>query len=491
MNAARIANVPTRRIWRGIILMIALVSAAAVAAPANALAHGVSGRLDLPIPGWLFGWAAAIVLALSFVALGFLWTKPKFEPPSWRPLPLGLGKTIAAKPVIAVCQSIGVSLLALVIYSGTAGIQDVPGDNFAPLFVYVVFWVGLVVASLIIGDVFRAFNPWLAIGRVVDRGMAYARRREGEDVPLFTYPERLGRWPAAAGIFAFAWTELVSDIGAEPSKIALAVAIYTAIQFVGCLLFGSRIWIDRAEAFSAYFNLFARVSPLQLRDRQVGVQAPLSALAEWKPLRGGVGLLAVMIGTVTFDGASNGELWASIVKALAPSSVNAAGVSDSVLLAGAGMSACVLIVLAFYALGISGVKSVAHAKQGETDLSRAFAHSLAPIAAAYAIAHYLNFLLFQGTDMLRVISDPLGRGSNYLGTANTYYESLVIPSNTFWYVQIGIVIAGHVAALVLAHDRALALFGNAREAIRSQYYLLVVMIGFTSLALWLLSESNR
>ncbi|MGB0872668.1 MAG: fenitrothion hydrolase, partial [Solirubrobacterales bacterium] len=239
------------------------------------------------------------------------------------------------------------------------------------------------------------------------------------------------------------------------------------------------------------FNLFARVSPLQLRDRQVGVQAPLSALAEWKPLRGGVGLLAVMIGTVTFDGASNGELWASIVKALAPSSVNAAGVSDSVLLAGAGMSACVLIVLAFYALGISGVKSVAHAKQSETDLSRAFAHSLAPIAAAYAIAHYLNFLLFQGTDMLRVISDPLGSGSNYLGTANTYYESLVIPSNTFWYVQIGIVIAGHVAALVLAHDRALALFGNAREAIRSQYYLLVVMIGFTSLALWLLSESNR
>ncbi|MGB1583899.1 MAG: hypothetical protein ACPHCI_08950, partial [Solirubrobacterales bacterium] len=170
MNAARIANVPTRRIWRGIILMIALVSVVAATAPANALAHGVSGRLDLPIPGWLFGWAAAIVLALSFVALGFLWTKPKFEPPSWRPLPLGLGKAITAKPVIAVCQSIGVSLLALVIYSGAAGIQNVPGDNFAPLFVYVVFWVGLVVASLIIGDVFRAFNPWLAIGRVVDRG---------------------------------------------------------------------------------------------------------------------------------------------------------------------------------------------------------------------------------------------------------------------------------------------------------------------------------
>lgn len=475
------------RIW-GAVCSVAVGS---VLLPASANAHGVSGRLDLPIPGWLFGWAAAIVLAISFLALGFLWSKPKFEPPTWQPLPFGLGRAIMARPLVAACRAIGLALLALVVYSGASGTQDVPGDNFAPVFVYVVFWVGLVVVSLLLGDVFRAFNPWLAIGRGVDWGMARLTGSGSKYVPPFVYPERLGRWPAAFGIFAFAWTELVSDIGAFPSKIALAVVIYTVIQFVGCLMFGSREWIERGEAFAAYFNLFARVSPLQPRGGQLGLQAPLSALAEWKPLRGGVVLLAVMIGTVTFDGASNGELWASIVKAVDPSSVNAAGTSDNVLLAGAGMSACVLIVLAFYSLGIVGVKSVADSELGEGELRRAFVHSLAPIAAAYAIAHYLNFLLFQGPDVIRVASDPLGNGSNVLGTANTYFEGLVVPSNTFWYVQIGIVIAGHVAGLVLAHDRALALFGNARAAIRSQYYLLVVMIGFTSLALWLLSESNR
>lgn len=472
-------------------LVLAAASAASTILPQTALAHGVSGRLDLPLPGWLFGWAAAIVLAISFVALGFLWAKPKFESPAWRPLPYGFGRAIASRPVVAICQVVGLLLLGLVLYSGAAGTQDVPGDNFAPVFVYVVFWVGLVVVSLLFGDVFRAFNPWLAIGRAVDFAMARLTGSRDGYVPPFEYPTWLGRWPAAIGIFAFAWTELVSDIGAQPSSIALAVAIYTAIQFAGCLMFGSRQWIDHGEAFGGYFNLFARISPLQLRDREVGLQAPLSALASWQPLNGGVALLAVMIGTVTFDGASNGELWAGIVKAVAPGTVDASGASDSMLVSGAGMTACVLIVWAFYWLGILGVKSVARSAAADVDLSRAFVHSLAPIAAAYAIAHYLNFLLFQGPDLTRVMSDPLGRGSDIFGTANTYFEGLVIPSNTFWYVQIGIVIAGHVAALVLAHDRALALFRNTREAIRSQYYLLVVMIGFTSLALWLLSESNR
>ena len=39
-------------------------------------------------------------------------------------------------------------------------------------------------------------------------------------------------------------------------------------------------------------------------------------------------------------------------------------------------------------------------------------------------------------------------------------------------------------------DRALALYRHAREATRSQVWLLAVMVGFTTLALWLLSEAN-
>ena len=50
--------------------------------------------------------------------------------------------------------------------------------------------------------------------------------------------------------------------------------------------------------------------------------------------------------------------------------------------------------------------------------------------------------------------------------------------------------SGHVAALTLAHDRALTLYGDARLAVRSQYWMLGVMVGFTSLALWLLAQAG-
>ncbi|HEV2820589.1 MAG TPA: hypothetical protein VGW11_08785 [Solirubrobacteraceae bacterium] len=54
-------------------------------------------------------------------------------------------------------------------------------------------------------------------------------------------------------------------------------------------------------------------------------------------------------------------------------------------------------------------------------------------------------------------------------------------------MQLGVLIAGHVAGLVLAHDRALGLYGDDKRATRSQYWMLIVMVGFTSLALYLLS----
>ena len=48
---------------------------------------------------------------------------------------------------------------------------------------------------------------------------------------------------------------------------------------------------------------------------------------------------------------------------------------------------------------------------------------------------------------------------------------------------------GHVVALVMGHDRALQVYGSARAAIASQIVMLVVMVAFTILGLWLLSEA--
>jgi len=123
-------------------------------------------------------------------------------------------------------------------------------------------------------------------------------------------------------------------------------------------------------------------------------------------------------------------------------------------------------------------------------LSRAFAHSLVPIAAAYVVAHYFSLLAYNGQDLWRLASDPLGDGSDLFGGAGSTIDYNVIDATQIWWVQICVLVAGHVVGLVLAHDRALVLYGSHRDATRSQLVMLVLMVVFTCLGLWLLSAAN-
>src|SRR5688572_21423280 len=125
-----------------------------LAVPREASAHGLVGRADLPIPEWLFGWAAAVVLLVSFAALSLLWREPRLEAGvGFRPSPAWLSRLFVNRVTDVLAGAIGVGLLGLVIVSGLFGVQTPPISNFAPTFVYVIFWVGLVPASIIAGDI--------------------------------------------------------------------------------------------------------------------------------------------------------------------------------------------------------------------------------------------------------------------------------------------------------------------------------------------------
>ena len=460
----------------------------ALAAPGPAYAHGVAARSDLPIPAWLFGWAAALVLIVSFVGLAALWPTPKLEREHWRPLPGGVGRVLASRPVEVACGGIGVFLLLFTVASGLLG-EQIPSSNFATTFVYVVFWVGLVPISVIFGDVFRAFNPWRAIGRVVDWASGSVA---GEPLPPpKEYPAGLGRWPAAVGVLVFAWLELVLQDGDLPRTVAIATCAYSAVVFVGMAVFGVGPWIDRAEAFSAYFNLFSRMSPFERRGDEIGVRRPLSGLAQLEPLPGTVALVAVAVGTVSFDGASEGQLWLGIALPLTRT-LESIGLSPSIglgLVYTAGMLLAVALVYGFYELAVAGARSVGGGFTVRR-LARAFVHSLVPIALVYVAAHYLTLLVFQGQAMGALISDPFGNGADLFGTAGAGIDYTVLGADTVWYIQVALVVVGHVTALAVAHDRALVLYDDSRLAVRSQYWMLGVMVGFTTLALWLLSQAN-
>ncbi|HVS29460.1 MAG TPA: fenitrothion hydrolase [Solirubrobacteraceae bacterium] len=448
-------------------------------APAAAQAHGLVGRIDLPIPRYLFAWAAAIVLVVSFVGLATLWPRPRLEgEPARRRL-------VAVPPVVDwLAGALGVGLFGLVVYSGLAGTKTATA-NLAPTFVYVIFWVGLAFLSGIFGDVFRALNPWRAVARLI-AWVASRVASKGLPEPL-PYPQWLGRWPAVAGILGFAWLELVYTNRTDPTLLALLGLGYAAIQLVGMSLYGIEPWSSRGDAFSVYFGMFARLSPFERRDGVLYLRPPLSGTTSLDRVPGTVALLCVMIGTTSFDGFSQGSLWSQVAPDVQHFFVTlGANLETALELAfTVGLIGAVAFISGIYRLGVLGMRSVAEGP-APRELAGRFVHSLIPIALAYVVAHYFSLLVYQGQVAPDLLGNPLGHGLNAGGSID--YN--VISATGIWYVQVAALVIGHVCGLVVAHDRALISYPTARLATRSQYWMLAVMIGFTSLGLWILSSTN-
>lgn len=443
------------------------------------LAHGLVGRTDLPVPKWLFGWAAAVVLVISFAALAALWPKPELQEDRgrrWFTMPRFVD------PLLGL---IGVVSFIAVVYSGLRGAQDAQ-DNLAPTIIYVHFWVGMAVASVLFGDVFRALNPWRAIARFFSWWIGLFRTEE-MPAPL-EYPARIGRWPAAITIVIFAWVELAYVNKDDPSQLALMALAYAIVQLIGMSFYGIEKWEDRADGFQVLWTSYARLSAFRRHGREVFVRPPLNGAPLIDIVPGTLAVFIVAIGTTSFDGFSNGALWASLGPDLSSFfghigfSLTARGELANTV----GIVVMCLLIGAFYQLGIRGMTRIG---TGHTrpELAAKFAHTLVPIAFAYALAHYFSLLAYQGQALGYLISDPLGNGSNLFGTADASIDYTIVTATAVWYVQVFALVGGHISGLMLAHDRALAIYPKPREAVRSQYWMLVVMIGFTSLGLWLLS----
>jgi hypothetical protein len=451
-----------------------------LAAPASAQAHGIVGRANLPIPVWLFSWAAAIVLVVSFVALSTLWRTPQLQTQRLRAL------VHIPRVFDWLAGAVGVGLFALVVYSGLAGAQ-VPLANFSVTFIYVIFWVGLPVASVLFGDVFAAFSPWRACARAAGGALALARGRARKPP---AYPSWLGMWPAVAGIVGFAWLELIYVERDRPATLAWLSLGYFVVMLAGMSAFGEREWSGQADGFGVYFNLLSRLSALTRReDGVLCLRRPLSGVTNLPIGVGTVAFICTLIGTTTFDGFSNGGIWRTNEPHLqSVFSDLGFGQTPAQELAGSlGLVLCILLIAGIYRVGILGVRTVSE-RYSTSELTRAFAHTLVPIAFAYVLAHYFSLLLWQGQAVVYLASDPLGNGSNLFGTASFQIDYQVISYAAIWYVQVAALLAGHVGGLMLAHDRALVLYEDPEEAVRSQYWMLAVMVAFTSFGLWLLSS---
>jgi hypothetical protein len=453
------------------------------------LAHGIGGIRDLPVPLWLFYYGGALVLLLSFLALWALWPRPRLERLGrGRPVSAAFEKILLSPASRILLGTVGFGLLVLVAAAALVG-DPSPTRNIAPTFVYVIFWLGVVVLVVVFGNVWAALNPW----RAAADGVAWLSERAGFAwEPPLPYPARLGRWPAAVLLLAFAALELAYTEPANPRALALAIYVYSAVTWFAMLAFGRAAWLANGEAFSVYFGFFSRLSPFAVHEkagrRRIVVRPPLVGVSIRDPRPGTVAFVAVMLGTVGFDGFSRTTWWQDrrydLTSGLAADSP---GLADLVgtLLNVAGLIAVVgAVALAFMA----AVRAAERLAGTDRKLAGQFAASLIPIALAYVVAHYFSLLVVQGQYIVPLASDPFGFGWDLFGTADFRPNIGLLPPNLVWYVQVGALVGGHVLGLVLAHDRAVSLFRSSRVAVATQYPMLMLMVLYTVSGMWLLSR---
>lgn len=451
-----------------------------------AFAHGVQGRADTPIPVSAFFWSAGIVLVVSFGALALGWRRPLLAHVGWRRAPRWLERLVLSPALAWMLRIVVIAAFGLVLSAAAFG-STLLSRNIAPLVVFVVWWVGLVPVSVLFGNVWRTVNPWATLGLLL------RLPRIRHDRP---YPVVWGWWPAAALLLVFAWLELVSTTPAEPRTIAALMVAYTIGTLVAMHRWGIDPWLDHGEVFSVYTSVLAHVSPIEVRwhgdERRLGFRPPVLAVTRISVRPAMVAFIAVLIATVTFDGLSGSGFWQTRDVAAAERLITL-GVADlpaGIIVATFGLLVTMLVVLVAYEIA-AWSSARAAGWPNATSVGRVavtFAHTLVPIALAYFIAHYFTLFVFQSQDLLRLASDPFGRGADLFGSADRRIDFQLVSAELIWGVQVAAIVIGHVVALALAHDRALQLASTHRIAMRSQVPMLALMVLLTVAGLWSLSE---
>jgi hypothetical protein len=427
-----------------------------------------------------------------------------------------IGRLLASRGVRAVLQAASVAMLILLVAAGVAGDQT-PTRNLLPVWIWVIWWVGFAYVSALAGNFWAVVNPWAAVFGWIDA----ARRRLRRRWPDRPYPAALGTWPAVVLFAAFAWAELVYTGRTSPAKLALMIAVYSAITWTGMLVFGRAAWLRYGDPFATAFGVLARFSPTEIRvtrtalcrrcPARCGETGTCTDCAEcfdraapgdrqWNLRPYGSGLVAggaasvsmtafvlLVLATVTFDGFTATPAWAALESWLY-GALTPLGALRLTVIGTLGLVAFPIAFAAVYALFALWMSRAAGGGPPALRVAGLFVASLVPIAIAYHLAHYFTYLLIHGQLVIRLASDPFGVGWNLFGTARYRPDIGVVGARAVWHIAVGAIVIGHIIAVYVAHAIALREYPTRDAAIRSQIPMLFLMVTYTILSLWIVAQ---
>jgi len=447
------------------VLAATIVAALAGTAAAHSGALRGTTRESLAIPTWLFLLTGGGAVGASFLLASFVTDRTLIAAiHEW-------GASVDAATVLRAGRHLaritGLLGLAAVLGVGLFG----PGTgarNLAILLVWVAWWGGLVASTYLVGNVWPAVDPFRTVAGAL---------------PTFDYryPERLGAWPAVAGLLALVWVEVVSPLADDPRLLAGTVAGYGLLTVAGAVVFGPGPWFARADPVARTLALYGAVAPVGRSQRgdadgSIRVRLPGTALRDLD-LGAEPGSVAFVVGVLfvtTYDGFVATDLWAGVARTLVAAGLPPTAVYAAAYLVGFGLS------YGAFRLAARSARRTADTYLTGRALARRFAPPLLAIAAGYHLAHNLGTVLTLAPALLSVLGSPLSPPLNP--------PTLAALPGWIGAAEIALVLLGHLLAVWVAHATAYDLFPDRVQAVRSQYGVTLAMVLFTMTSLWIVTQ---
>jgi hypothetical protein len=443
------------------LLLIALSEAA--------LAHGAERGfvMLLPTGHFILGGAAAVLV--SFLVLAFIPAEAMarvFSQGSMR------------EPSITGPRFVsGLSFLVLLAFlcAGFAGSRD-PLANPLPLVIWTFWWVVLVLASAVFGNLWRVLNPFTwAVG---------AR-------PRLAMPRELFYAPAFFIFLGFSWFQLISPAPDDPQRLAFVVSIYGVLTLAATFVFGAE-WFRVGDPFTVYFRLIGQAAPFQLTGGRPQLQWPGAGLGQGAPLpMWGILFVLLTLSAISFDGFQNSFFWVALGGANPLEFPGRTALQMHNML-GFLLSFAGLAVLMFGAVYAGALLSGTAPRILE--IAGRVVMSLIPISIAFHFAHYLPDLLVSGQYLLVAFSDPLSMGWDLLGLGHYHVTASFLNTasgaQTIYALQTVAIVLGHVIGVAVGH-RILAEFAEPGAPLfKLEAPLALLMVAYTAFGLWMLSSPS-
>ena len=429
------------------------------------LAHGVGRVYQSPLPLWLYLLGAAATVAASFMLRAIVGDRAGARPE--RKLAGETFSIVATRLLVTA----GVFFLVLTIAAGAFG------SDAALTLPAVLFWVGLIVGTITLSAVmagsWERIDPWGTLER-------FYRTEEAQPRPALQRRVETMWWIAPVTIYLLFWFELVSGVGFDSFWIVAVLLAYTLLVLSLRAPLGP-VW-NSVDPLAILFGFAGRMAPLRLGNDGLHYRGWIRGLDEDRPMpRGLYAALFVLLASTTLDNVRETVGWTDFRHAVGLDS------ASDVLVESVALLLFSLVFLVPFLVTVWVSRRFIGEDVGFDEMGRRFGWSLIPIGVAYVLAHNAPLVLSGFPLALRGLSDPFDLGWNLLGTANALQGFFPSPA-LVWFLEIVIIVGGHILGVLAAHRCAVRLGRSRRAAVKSQYALTALMSVFTITTLWLLSQ---